>query len=321
MGVEEGEDAVGEAPGGVPGQLLPAPASVHAPEVQAEQHGGRIRDVEHVVARGVGPETVVIEVERRLRLVQRQVEQRLVPPQMVAEIVDLVFPVRLVLADPGDAFPGAALHFHDMGDGMDRPRIGGVYGHSPAAEILGPGVVADFLQPEGAHAEHIAVAGHALVPGRQHARGAVPVLGERAVIEMQVVREADREDVARVVEQDVLEAADGPGRVTRSPARQGVRMGAFARRRCKRACLFTGLRRPRAERAHAHQQEEIAPESMGHRHLGIGLERGLEQRPGLPPESQEVVQRRIQRGRRLVAGCGQFQTALVLSQSQPPENP
>ena len=143
--------------------------------------------------------------------------------------MDLVFPVRLVLENPGDTLLRAALHLHDMGDGVDRPGIGGIDRHGPAAARLGPGVVAGLLQPEGAHAEHIAVAGHALVPGRQHARDAVPVLGKRAVIEMQVVREADREDVARVVQQDVLEAAHGPGGVASGPAREGVGMGALAR--------------------------------------------------------------------------------------------
>ena len=215
---------------------------------------------------------------------------------------------------------GRPLHLHDMGDGVDRPRIGGVYGDRPAAELLGAGVVAHLLQPEGAHAEHIAVAGHGLVPGRQHARGAVPVLGERAVVEMQVVGEADREDVARMVQQDVLVAPRGRGRVAGGPAREGVGMGAFAVGRGKRARPFAGLRRPRAERAHAHQQEETAPENVGHRHVRIGLERGLEQRPRLAPESQEIVQRRIQRGRRLAAGCRQFQAALVQCHCPPPRS-
>ena len=208
-----------------------------------------------------------------------------------------------------------------MGDRMDRPRIGRVDGDRPAAEILGPRIVAHFLQPEGAHAQHIAVAGHALVPGRQDARGAVPVLDERAVIEMQIMREADGLNVARMVEQDVLEAAHRAGRVACGPPREGVGMGAFARCHCKPRRRLARLRRPRAQRADAHQQEKMAPENMGHGHLRIGLEGGLEQRPGLPSEGEEVVQRRIQCGCCIVAGCGQFQTALVVSQSQPPGSP
>ena len=285
--------------------------------MQPKQHGGSIGDVEHIVASLIGPEAVIIEVERSISFVQCQMEQCLVPPQMVAEIMDSVFPMHLVLADPCNTFGGAPLHLHDMSDRVDRPRIRRVDRHSPAPERFGARIVASLLQPEGTHTEHIAVARHGFVPGRQDTRDTVPVLGERAVIEVQVMRKADREDVARVVQQDVLETAHSAGGVASSPAREGVHMSAFARRRGKPVCLLARSRGPRTKGTDAHQQEETALENMSHRHFGISVKRSLQQRASLSSEGEEIVQRRIQGGRRFVAGRSQFQAAFVQGHCSP----
>ena len=50
-------------------------------------------------------------------------EQREVPPQVVAEVVALAEPW-LALADPCDALATPVLHLHDVRDRVHRPQIG-----------------------------------------------------------------------------------------------------------------------------------------------------------------------------------------------------
>ena len=117
--------------------------------------------------------------------------------------------------------------------------------------------------------------------------------------------------------------ADGyliAGRVARGPVRKGVCIGAFACRYRNPGCLLTGFRRLWTKGADAHQQEEIAPERVGQQHVRIDFESSLQKLPGIAPEDEEIVHGRVQGGG-ILARRSQFQTALVLSQSQPPGNP
>ncbi len=88
-----------------------------------------------------------------------------------------------------------------MGDRVGGPEVGGVALYRLAPGRLGGGIVAALLQGEGLQPQHEAVARHGLVPGVKRPRdGTAHALGGTQ-IEVQVLRQLQRHDVVRMVQQ------------------------------------------------------------------------------------------------------------------------
>ena len=95
----------------------------------------------------------------------------------------------------------ARLHLTDMREGMDGPSILGVQRDGTLGSGLGRAIVAHLLEAEGVHAEREAIARHLFIPGRQHARDAVAQAERIAHEEIADVRDLQREQIARVIDQ------------------------------------------------------------------------------------------------------------------------
>ena len=155
MGVVEGQDMILEMPIPMLAQPLPARADIDAGELQAPEQGRGIHEIEQR-ARGRAPDMAVVDPQHLLEAALLDEEERQMPPLMDRERRRR-HPMGLQPAEPGDALALAALHLQHMGDGMDRPCIGGIALDGAAARRLGRAIVAALLQPEGMHAQEIAV--------------------------------------------------------------------------------------------------------------------------------------------------------------------
>ena len=154
-----------------------------------------------------------------------------------------------------------ALHLHHVRHGVHGPGIAAVQVERPPPGCLGAVVEARFLEPEGVHAEHVAVSRRPGAPVRQHLRHAVAQHGGAAEEEIAEVRELQRQGVARVVVKDRAVALDGgfeiavePGARRRDVAALAVvrqpphRRGGFDARAGKRQGAFLGGRQQHAAR-------------------------------------------------------------------------
>src|SRR6266487_2277489 len=72
--------------------------------------------------------------------------------------------------DPCGAVVRPPLHLRDMRNRVRGPDVARIELHRPAALAFGAGVVTRLLEGVGVAAEDEAVAGHAGVPRREHAR-------------------------------------------------------------------------------------------------------------------------------------------------------
>ncbi|MNL27599.1 hypothetical protein D3C87_1491980 [compost metagenome] len=115
-----------------------------------------------------------------------------------------------------------------MRHGVDRPRIARVQRHGLAATRLGVFIAIGFLEPEGMHAEQVAVAGHIPVPMGQHLRDAVAQHRRLAEQEIAQMGHLHGEDVARIVDGDVTVRLHRLGESPVQPGARGGQMAALA---------------------------------------------------------------------------------------------
>ena len=272
------------------GELRPARADIDAGGLQAPQHGHRIADIE-IILRRIGAKLLVIELERFVGLAELEMKQRPVPPDVIGKIVAAA-PTRLGALQPGDAVAALALHLVHMCDRMHRPGIAGIERHRLLANVAGGAIIAAFLQAEGIHAAHEAAAGLVRRPIGQDAgdRGAH---GEAlAHIEMAVMSEAQRQHVARMIDQDALPALGAFDHVAGAPGFERFEMFAFPRAHHlgELARLLGAFLRLLFERRQGEELEEIAAQAMAHEEPGIGAERRFEMRAGIAPIAEKGAQ-------------------------------
>ena len=312
VGVGEGEHVVVEPAFELLGQLGPAGAQGNPQELQAREQGGGVLDVE-VEIRGVRMDRPVVERQRRVVVAALELEQRPVPPQMAAERVAVV-PGAVRVVEPGEALLEPALHLQDVGDRVQRPEVLAVELHGLAAGGLRLGVGAAFLVAEGQHAEQVAVAGHGLVPGVEHPGRAAAQLGAAAHPEQREVLQPQAQEVARMVEQNLVPDRAAPVHVAADPGAERGDMGGLPGRDPVAAGRARRIERglgPAQHRVGAEQHEQIALQAVRHGEVRVRLERLLDPLAGRQAVLEVVVDRRVVvAGGRLATG-GQRQPANV----------
>ena len=201
-------------------------AVAHVMEMQAPKQGRGVNHLERDLG-GPGPDLLIIDGQHPIPFSAVEMVEGEVPPVVKCEAVVM----RPVLASPGepvDAFLQPRLHFHDMGHGVNRPRIARVEGERLAATFFSPQVVAHFLQAEGMHAEHVAIAGDGLVPGPERPRDAVAQLTRLTEIEIAEMGKLKGETVARIVGEDGAIELDRSVEPAIRPGARRQNMAAFA---------------------------------------------------------------------------------------------
>ena len=147
---------------------------------------------------------------------------------------------------------------------VDRPEI--VVGELDGPTALGfsGGVISAFLQAEGVHPEYVPVARHCPVPCADGAGHRVAHEVGLARPEQGEVLQPHREQIVRVVDQDLVPDADRARRVSLAPGGERGDVSALAERGARRQPL--GLRQRgidlAVKRVRAEQHEEITGQAV-----------------------------------------------------------
>src|SRR6185369_16102159 len=110
-------------------------------------------------------------------------------------------------------------------DRMNRPGVATIGVERAATDVLRSRIQRSLLQPERIHTQHVAVARRAGVPGWQHLRDPDAEHRGRAEKEVADVRDLQRQEVLRMVQQDLAVAVNGTGEVALQPGTGGGSMG------------------------------------------------------------------------------------------------
>ena len=185
-----------------------------------------------------------------------------------------------------------------MGDGMDCPGIGGIALDGAAARRLGCAVVAAFLEPEGMHAQEIAMELMIGRPGRQHPGEGIAHDRRLAQIEIGVMGEAQRPDVAGMIDQDLLPDPRRQADLVSAPGIEGRQMGSLPGRepRLLRFCLGQAAGDARTPSGLAREQPQHAGQNLAQDEIGIGLPRAGQDRQGIAIPAEIFARRLIEPG-------------------------
>ncbi len=272
MHVVEGVEAIARRRMPGVGEWLPAIADVDAAQHQAPQHRGGVHHLERDgTLRGTDPR--VVQRERTSLLAELEVVEREMPP--VVKRQPIVYgPVGDPALEPFDAFADPALHLHHVRHRVHGPRIAAVQVQRPPAGLLGTAIQRGLLEPEGVHAEHVAVARHVGAPVRQDLRDAVAQQGRLAVEEVGDMRGLHRDEVARVLDDDVTVE---PQRALEVALEPGARRGGV------HAFALVGARAERLDGRDALLQHRHCAALARHDGEGGTQAVRLRRRPGRPP--------------------------------------
>jgi hypothetical protein len=292
--VERIEAVLRDRPPGI-GQRLPARADVDAAERQPPEQRGRIDHLERD-GRLHRSHARVVELEHAIVLTEVEMKQTLVPPVVEREcVVDR--PVARAGDQAVDAIAVTALHLHDVHERMYGPGIAWVQLERLEARVLGTVVEAGFLEPERVHSQHVTVARHRGVPGRQDLRDAVAQHRRLAQQEIAYVRRLQREQVTRVLDDDLAILADGIREIAFEPGPGGGRV---------RALAIIGAGPHCFDRTYAGLDQRRRP-ALGRHHTECGPQRVTRRKRWI------VLQQRVDRRQRVdEIGNGELESLLVL---------
>jgi hypothetical protein len=215
MGRGEGAGVIAHPRRGEIGDGRPAVADIDAAQFQPLQQGDVVLDVDAEIRQRLHQRAVeiaqarVVDLQRRRIIPGLGVEQREMPPVVVAHVVDVI-PVTGQPAEKRHAVRQPRLHHQNMRDRMGGPGVRGVALDGLAAAAFGAGVIPRLLQPEGADGEVGAVALRLRRPVRRGAFGDVAHPVDLADPEQFELREPERQQILRRRPRDALILRGGP---------------------------------------------------------------------------------------------------------------
>ncbi len=234
-------------------------------------------------------------------------KETLVPGEMAGQALR-ARPRRLRVFEERDAFARAALHFEDMSENMDRPRMAPIERQRAARRLLGASIFPVLLEAEGVHRKHARVARRLRAPLRENLRHAVAQHPPATEPEVERVSDGERKDISRLVDDDGAVQFERERGVALRP---GASRGRVAARRvaCARTCrldsgrAFGELRELRlVVRAHDERQAN----TMREKAAWVLGERAIDFRAGVPSLRQQKFERATAMRLRLRGGAESF---------------
>ena len=123
-----------------------------------------------------------------------------------------------------ETFAGAPLHLHHMGDDMNGARMARIEAKRAMRYLFGTTILAVLLEGERVHRKHARVAGHRALPFGQHLGDTISHPALPAEAEVERMRDHERENVPRPVDDDGAVTFDRKSRIALEPStrRSGV---------------------------------------------------------------------------------------------------
>ena len=125
-----------------------------------------------------------------------------------------------------ETLTGAPLHLHHMGDDVNGARMSGIEGERAPRHLFGTTILAVLLEGERVHRKDARVAGHCGVPFRQHLGDTIAHHASPAEAEVECMRDHERENVARPVDDDGAVTFERKSRVALEPSTRRGRVTA-----------------------------------------------------------------------------------------------
>src|SRR5262249_50789189 len=116
-----------------------------------------------------------------------------------------------------ETFTGASPHLHDMGDDVNGAWMSGIESERAPRNLLGTAILAVLLQAERIHCEDARVAGQRVVPFGQHLGDTGAQHAPPAEAEVERMRDRERDDVARPVDDNGPVTFESKGRIAPQP--------------------------------------------------------------------------------------------------------
>src|SRR5262245_45248889 len=135
-------------------------------------------------------------------------------------------PCRLGSRKERQALAGAPLHLHDVYYNVNRTRMLGVDGERAPGRLFGTTILTVFLQRERVHRQDARVAGHRGVPFRQHLGDTIAHHASPPEAKVECMRDHERENVARPVDDDGAVTLERESGVTLQPRTRRDRVSA-----------------------------------------------------------------------------------------------
>ena len=174
-----------------------------------------------------------------------------------------------------------------MRDGVVRPETERFEFGGEARFVLGAGVVAGFLEPEGMEGQHRSIVRHVPGPQRQGARRAVANPGEAAEEAVEEGGALMRQEVEGVTHQMAVQHGDGGGALAQDDVGQGGQVGLLPLVQRERPDGFEQRGGLRDEGRIVGEGEYPGLAEMGHGKLRRGLAGGIELADGVAVHEDE----------------------------------
>ena len=200
-------------------QPRPSPANVNIAELQAPKQRRGIGKFRHRTRRR---DLRVVDGKRGRRILGIEVKQRSMPGQMDGKA--RIDPRGFVRGKKFEPLSTASLHLHDMRDDMHGRGMTRVDFQCPPRHFFSAAILAVLLEAESIHRKNAGIAGRRGIPFRQHLSNAISQHVPQTQTEVERVRNSERENVARKVDNDRPVAFDRKGVIAVKPGtrRQGV---------------------------------------------------------------------------------------------------
>ncbi len=289
-----------------PGERASAPAHVEAVQLEAPQER---RGVDQRPGAAARREVRIVDRERTLRVALVDVEQRQVPPEVTRQ-GGVARPGRACTFEERDALGRPAAHLAHVREDVDRSGTAGLERERTTGGGLGRVVIAVLLEAERMHRENVAEAGVSRVPVRQRGGDAVAQHRARAEAKVERVRDAQRDEVAGKVRDEVAVTRECGRFVAVAPRRRGRRVApraGVARRialdRRNRAGEPLTVRRIVAE------DERGGAQRMSHGEAGDAFERAVDRPQRIALAGDQAGERGFERGHAIGRGAAKRKTA------------
>jgi hypothetical protein len=133
-------------------------------------------------------------------------------------------PGRFGRGEERETLAGAPLHFHHMGDDVNRARMSGIERERAARHPFGAMILAVLLEAERIHRKDAGVAGLGGLPLGQHADDTLPHHAPLAEAEVERVCDDECQNVVRPVDDDGAVAFGRERLIAREPGPRGGRV-------------------------------------------------------------------------------------------------